>query len=347
MWPMAPTYSPARLSLSLIVPTYSRPEGLVRMLASVADQSAVDVEVIVVDNAPNPRVRRVVTEASEVAAAPIRYVAEPTLGLHNARHAGAHAASGDILVFTDDDATFDPGWLDAYARAFEDHPEMAAAGGPVRPIWEVSPPAWLMKFVDPRYFPPLSLMDAHDEFQLGAQVVFFGVNMAIRRDALFQAGGFNPEAFGSQWLGNGETGLLHKLRDAGGRIGYVPDAVAYHHIPPARMTAQYLCNRMALEGACTEYGAFHATAPGVARVAARAGRVGIDLVAAASRDLGRAALRADAFWRLRIRMTTAYHAARLRYLSRLARDDALRSLVLEENWLNKKEEVPPSRSHRR
>ena len=36
-------------------------------------------------------------------------------------------------------------------------------------------------------------------FRLGADGIFFGVNMAVRRDVLFAAGGFNPEIFGDRW----------------------------------------------------------------------------------------------------------------------------------------------------
>jgi glycosyltransferase involved in cell wall biosynthesis len=52
-------------------------------------------------------------------------VCEDRLGLHHARHAGARVAQGRVLVFTDDDATFDTSLLQAYSDSFEAHPEMA------------------------------------------------------------------------------------------------------------------------------------------------------------------------------------------------------------------------------
>lgn len=54
---------------------------------------------------------RSVVEFARTAKMPVRHVAEPELGLHHVRHAGVGAAEGDILVKTEDDATFDPGWL--------------------------------------------------------------------------------------------------------------------------------------------------------------------------------------------------------------------------------------------
>ena len=189
------------------------------------------------------------------------YVREERLGLHNARHAGVWAAKGDILLFTDDDATFDPGWLSAYAEAFDSHPEMAAAGGPVRASWEAPPPQWLVEFMgDVKTFGILSLMEPYDDFRLNADGIFFGVNMAIRANVLLEMGGFNPEAFGAVWLGDGETGLIYKLWDHRMLIGYIPEALVYHHIPPERMTVQYLRVRMANQGACDLYSDFHRSA---------------------------------------------------------------------------------------
>src|SRR5207244_2638099 len=173
----------------------------------------------------------------------------------------AHAAQGEILVFTDDDATFDPDWLQAYADAFDCHPEMTAAGGPVRPAWEAPPPPWFTQFMEDKSCGILSLMEPFEEFRLGPEAFFWGVNMAIRREVLFAVGGFNPEAFGDIWLGDGESGLNRKLRERRMPIGYVPGAVVHHHIPPGRMTVDYVCHRLANQEACELYTTYHDRIP--------------------------------------------------------------------------------------
>src|SRR6185436_13108452 len=106
---------------------------------------------------------------------------------------------------------------------------------------------------DPTMFPVLSLLDLSREFQLRSDGIFFGVNMAIRRAALFEAGGFNRE-----------------LWKQGQLIGYVPDAIVYHYVPPERMTVSYLRRRQASDGACDMYARFHdrmPSLPGLARAA--------------------------------------------------------------------------------
>jgi glycosyltransferase involved in cell wall biosynthesis len=304
-----------------------------RCLESVQHQELHEFELLLVDNSPDAELRSHIEEFNTAARIPAQYVPEPRLGLHNARHAGARAASGDVLVFTDDDAVFDPPWLAAYARSFDAHADMAAAGGPVLPDWQVPPPAWLSALMqaDPTMFPVLSLLDLSDEFQLTPDGFFFGVNMAIRREALFAAGGFNPEIFGDRWLGDGETGLNRKLWARGQMIGYVPDAVVRHYVPAERMTLAYLRKRQANDGACDMYSRFHHHMPSLAGLA----RVAAAIVGESVRDwLAEPVFhgRTDPL-ALRVQMRAARAWSRLHYLARLMASSQLRALVTQDNWL--------------
>ena len=321
------------MKVSVIIPTCNRPQRLLRAIQSLQEQEWQDLEILVVDNAASPSIKRLIENLDQHNKIPVHYVAEPLLGLHNARHAGARVALSEILVFTDDDATFASGWIRAYVESFSEHPEMAAAGGPVRPQWECSPPEWLLEFIgDAGLFPLLSLMEQNEIFRMDRNGFFFGVNMAIRRRVLFEVGGFNPEAFGKTWLGDGETGLCSKLSEKGELIGYVPDALVYHHIPPERMTSEYFCHRMANEGSSLEYTYFHKKIYGTHQVLIRmvyillhfGGTLGISVLKTFKRDrLGR----------LRIRMCLHHHFYRIRYVARLSHDKSLRELVLKDDWL--------------
>ncbi len=65
-----------------------------------------------------------------------------TPGLSGARNTGVSHATGDVVVFLDDDACPEPGWLDAYRRAFVD-PTCQVVGGAVEPVLGRGPgPAW-------------------------------------------------------------------------------------------------------------------------------------------------------------------------------------------------------------
>lgn len=291
-------------------------------------------EIIVVDNGSTDATAAVVKDAQDrEPKRKINYIREERLGLHNARHAGVWAAKGDILVFTDDDATFVPGWLRAYAEAFESHPEMAAAGGPIRPSWEGPPPKWLLEFIgDAKTFGMFSLMETDGDFRLDPQIVFFGVNMAIRRNVLIEQGGFNPEAFGDLWLGDGETGLNYKLRDHKMLIGYLPEALVYHHIPTTRMTVEYLRRRMANQGICNLYSEFHRNLPKTRSVLKRAAGLIVSHAGCWIRALllkDRTDIRS-----LHIQLEAARTLSELKYMMRIAVNKRFQSFVLKTDWLN-------------
>jgi glycosyltransferase involved in cell wall biosynthesis len=229
------------MTVSVVIPTYRRSQTLGQALASLQEQTLPDFEIFVVDNAADKDVERQVADFNRTARRPVRYVPEPRLGLHHARHAGLRAASGEFLVFTDDDATFAPGWLAAYADAFAQHPTMMAAGGPSRPVWMQPPPQWLADYMgNATQFPILSLAEPHTEFRLDDHGSFYGVNMAFRRKALEDAGGFHPELIGWRTVGDGESGLNREFWKRGWLVGFVPGAVVHHHIPPSRMTVAYI-----------------------------------------------------------------------------------------------------------
>ena len=116
-------------------------------------------------------------------------------------------------------------------------------------------------------------------------------------------------------------------------VGYVPEAVVYHHIPPQRMTVEYFCRRMANEGGCTEYARFHEGIPGPLGLSLRIARIGLSLARQALITPARMVIRRDRFAMLRLRMRLAYDLSRIRYVLRLFHDQQLRELVTKKNWL--------------
>ncbi len=323
------------IDISLIIPTHNRARSLERTLHSALGQDigSPRYEVIIVDNASTDDTAGVVGRLQEgFAQCKLRYVSESRIGLQEARHAGAHAAAGQVLVFTDDDATFDPKWLRAYTEAFAEHPDMVAAGGPVKPVWEKPRPEWLENFMSANaVFPIFSLMERGREFQLTSSAVFYGVNMAIRRRVLFATGGFNPEAVGDTWLGDGEAGLNRKLSNRGLLVGYVPEALVYHHIPSRRMTVEYMCRRVANEGACDVYARFRNRVVGrrellqyAGSTVARHGGTWLRSILLNGREDPRS---------LSIQLEAARTRSRLKYALRLVADRKLKTMVRRDRWL--------------
>lgn len=240
--------------VSVIVATYNRLDSLLRLLESLRFQVYKDFEVIVADNAAQPEVRAAVDALAEEGTLSLRYVPEKQKGKHYAVNAGVKASCGELLVFTDDDATVDPQWISAYVEAFRNNSDLSGAGGRVDLAWEQEPPQWLVDFIgDRETFGLLSMVNLHSGFFVSGKISLYGVNMAFRRDVYVRAGGYNPECYGDIWLGDGDNGLQRKAEKQGAKIGYVPDARVNHHIPASRMTPAYLWRRMLNEGAAQLY----------------------------------------------------------------------------------------------
>ncbi len=240
-------------SLSVIIPTFRRDDALLRTLASLRKQQG-NFEILVVDNAADETLGERVRRLADEEGPPVRWIPEPRPGQHYARDTGVRHAESELIAFVDDDVTFAPGWVQEYVNAFASHPELVAAGGPSHGAWAVTPPAWLAALVTRRNtFFQFSLRDLGGCFQLDCPESFWGLNMAVRKDALIAVGGFNPDMLDGRSIGDGDGGLFRKFRAAGWNAGYVPGALVHHWIPAERMTLAYLRERMRNEGASESY----------------------------------------------------------------------------------------------
>jgi glycosyltransferase involved in cell wall biosynthesis len=91
------------IAVSLIIATVGRAQELDRMLASIEGQSLKSVELIIVDQNADDRVKKLI----EGRKPPLRYVhVRSARGLSRARNLGINLASGDIIGFPDDDCWY-------------------------------------------------------------------------------------------------------------------------------------------------------------------------------------------------------------------------------------------------
>jgi glycosyltransferase involved in cell wall biosynthesis len=106
---------------SVVIATLGRPGVLRETLATVARCDPAPAEVIVVDGDAAGSAEAVALEAGA------RFVRART-GLTAQRNAGLDAATGDVVVFVDDDTEVDPGLIAALAGAYRDHDVVGATG---------------------------------------------------------------------------------------------------------------------------------------------------------------------------------------------------------------------------
>jgi GT2 family glycosyltransferase len=200
------------VKLSAVVLTMgTRPAELDRAIGSVLGQEHIDVEVVLVGNGADPLPPASPYQGDER----VRVVRLPrNVGIPAGRNSGVAEASGDVVLFLDDDGWYRSTRLGTYLRdRFAADPKLGVISFRVR---------------DPdggsgerRHVPRLR---AGDPERSSVVTTFLGGACAIRR-AAFEAAGGLPERF---FYAHEETDLAWKVLDAGYRIEYDAAAVMFH-----------------------------------------------------------------------------------------------------------------------
>lgn len=228
------------MTSSVVIATYNRARDLRGTLASLAAMRPSEPwEVVVVDNNSTDDTREVIRAAAAGFPAPLRYVFEREQGRSPALNAGIRAASGHVIVTTDDDVRVDADWLDRCGHAL-DRLGGDYIGGRVLPIWGAPRPRWLPNRPG-KHWAVIALLDYGPVPIEFGQRVPLGVNMAFRRDAFERAGLLDPGTGrkAGTLLGQEVREWCIRARAAGLRGCYAPDVVVRHIIPAARLTKRY------------------------------------------------------------------------------------------------------------
>ncbi len=227
--------------------TRDRAETLDRCLTSMGRlrvPSGVEWELLVVDNGCTDHTPDVLSRHR--VELPLRVAHEPRGGLSHARNRAVSAASGDYILWTDDDAEVDPEWLAAYCSAFARWPDAILFGGPITPRFEGHPPRWLRLSLSRTegYFAARDF--GREWLPLEApELLPYGCNYAVRtaeqrRFPYDPELGRRPERLG---FSGEEVEVMQAMLSSGGRGWWVPAAHVRHVIPPERQTLRHLRER--------------------------------------------------------------------------------------------------------
>jgi glucosyl-dolichyl phosphate glucuronosyltransferase len=233
-----------KVAVSVLLATYKRNEILANTLDGFMRLAPApfSYEIIVIDNAVSHDTRSLVEKYQD--RSPIVYLAEPKSGKNSALTTGLHQATGELLVFTDDDIIADHQWLNELYSGVERHPDAHLFGGRILP-----------------YFPENHLANASGidfghRFLRSALVIadwqqaegpiqaghIWGPNMAVRR-SVFESGiTFNPDIgpSGSDYVMGSETEFLHRANAAGYKCIYLPAALVHHQIRGEQLTLNWM-----------------------------------------------------------------------------------------------------------
>jgi glycosyltransferase involved in cell wall biosynthesis len=207
---------PESPSVSVIVPARDAAATLPATLAALEGQRPVDGghEVIVVDNGSRDETPQLVAAAG---AALIRR--ERGEGPGAARNAGAAAARGRVLAFTDADCAPAADWLSAGLAALDaglDLVQGRVAASPGAPIDFFSRTLWVTK----------------------ATGLFETANLFVTKEAFERAGGFGAGGEAVSRTGRhgapfGEDAVFGwRVARSGGRTGFAEEAIVHHAVFP-------------------------------------------------------------------------------------------------------------------
>ncbi len=235
------------MNVTVIICTHNpRADYLRRCLDALREQSLPrhQWELLIVDNcSKEPLVGRIDLSWHPAA----RLVREETLGLTPARLKGIREATGDLLVFVDDDNVLDTDFLEAALCTAEEKPFLGSWSGQCRPGFEKTPPEWTR-----RYWGNLVIRefdkDTWSNLPRLPESMPCGAGLCIRRDVaqhylqLHESGkrAFQFDRIGSSLLSGGDNDLAACACDLGLGVGLIASLKLTHLIPPERLTENYL-----------------------------------------------------------------------------------------------------------
>ena len=204
---------------SIVVPTFARPEHLARCLRSLAalGYPRGDYEVIVVDDGPSPETAATVQHATATLGIAITSLAQRRQGPAKARNAGARAARGLFVAFTDDDCTPRPDWLTGLERSLRAGGRRVVGGATVNALPDLVCSAASQLLVDYLY-------TYHHDNATAARF-FTSNNFAVAAEGFRDAGGFDetfPLAAGE------DREFCERWSRLGGQLVQADDAVVEH-----------------------------------------------------------------------------------------------------------------------
>ena len=195
--------------VSVIIPAYNAKATLGRCLATLSEQTRPPNEIIVVDDGSTDGTADLARRYD------VQVISQANAGPAAARNAGARAARGDLLLFTDADCAPAPDWVEQMVAPFAD-PAVAGAKG----VYQTTQMEPVARFVQIEY------EDRYDRMHRRDRIDFVDTYSAAYRRGLFlQTGGFDT-TFPSASVEDQEFSF--RFAQAGHRLVFAPNARVAH-----------------------------------------------------------------------------------------------------------------------
>ena len=227
------------VDFSLVIATRNRAAQLEKCLDAISQlRTNGDWELVIVDNAATDDTASVIRTFKKQAPMAVSAAFEAKPGLGRARNRGLSVARGNIVAFTDDDCYPAPDYVDDILEIFRDR-EIGYAGGRIKLF---NPRDWPISIVDEpeaRIIEPFTYID-------GPEMKILGANMAFRRAALTQIGGFDDELGAGGPFVCEDVDAFARASFAGWKGGYFPGPIVLHDHGRDKESARLLARNYAI-----------------------------------------------------------------------------------------------------
>ena len=205
--------------MSVVVPTFNRVRRLTRVLDALATQSSQPSEIIVVSDGSTDGTSAYLRSLDPDRR--VRTIEQENAGVSAARNAGAAAATGDLLLFVDDDLVPSRELVTAHVVAHLDGgPTTVVIGPMLDPEDHTFAPwtAWEQRMLHKQY----DAMTRGDYAPTPRQ--FYTANASMRREFFARSGGFDPDFRRME-----DIELAWRLGDLHASWVFEPDAIGWHY----------------------------------------------------------------------------------------------------------------------
>ncbi|MBN3911356.1 MAG: glycosyltransferase family 2 protein [Nostoc sp. NMS1] len=218
--------------ITVVIPTYGREEALRDSIVDVLKQDYPNFEVLVVDQTPThqPEIQAYLEEMAGVGK--IKWLRLNWASLPGARNYAVRRASGEIILFIDDDVQLTPELLSAHAKNYLQNPEVGAVAGRVFDRMKLGDSGGDLEI---EYLPPEAMdpgiawyhIDLVHTIKPQQVLTTRGCNMSFRREIFTKYGLRFDERFRGSAVRE-ESDFCLRVRKTGYKIWYDPEAHLVH-----------------------------------------------------------------------------------------------------------------------
>ncbi len=217
------------LTVSVIIPTYQREDVLCQTLRQLLDQDRQPDEILIVDQTPAHESETEIFLSHLAKEGKTRVIRQEIPSLSRARNRGIMEATGDILIFLDDDVLIERDFVRAHLENFQD-PTVAAVTGAIWSERGTTLPL-MYELPDLARKEPLGWMEVPPNLAFRTEkILLLGGNCSVRRSVAEQVGGFDENYGRYDYHGDFDFGW--RVHRAGWKILHEPRAGIHHLVAP-------------------------------------------------------------------------------------------------------------------